>query len=405
MEVGSVLHESLLGTVSKLTEHMTAIRHDIHRHPELGLDLPRTQGVVLRELAGLGLEIHTGRALSSVTAVLRGTRSGPTVLLRADMDALPVVEATELPFRSENGAMHACGHDVHTAMLIGAAKLLAAHRDQLDGDVVFMFQPGEEGWDGASLMVQEGVLTASGQKVSSAYGMHVRAAEFPAGLFMTRPGTIMASSDHLRVTVRGAGGHASTPHLARDPIAVAAQLVGDLQTLVTRRFNIFDPVVITVGSFHAGTKENVIPDTATFDATVRSFSDVVRNRVREEAVRLCRQVAEGYGLSVDAEYTDGYPVTVNAPAHADFVAQTAKDVFGREAFHLLEFPRAGGEDFSRVLDEVPGCFLHLGAATTDDYATAPANHSSRATYSDSVIPLGMRMHAELAIRALRRDRS
>jgi amidohydrolase len=398
------LADRLRNDAYELAPDITELRHTLHGSPEIGLDLPLTQQTVLAELDGLDLEISTGTALSSVTAVLRGKPGGPTVLLRGDMDALPVTEATGLEFASKiHGAMHACGHDLHTAMLVGAARLLTAHRDELSGDVVFMFQPGEEGWDGAGAMLAEGVLDASGRRADSAYGMHVMSGVVPRGVFTTRPGTLMAASDRLHVTVHGSGGHGSTPHLTRDPISVAAQLVGDLQTLVTRRFDVFDPAVLTVGTFHGGTKRNIIPDEAEFDATIRTFSVDARDRMREEAVRLCEHVAAGYGLDIDASYEAEYPVTVNNAEHAAFAADVATEVFGAEGYQPKETPLTGAEDFSRVLAEVPGCYLFLGACTTDGWKDAPSNHSARASFDDSVLPQGVLLHAELAIRALRRD--
>jgi len=389
-----------------MAPEMAALRHRLHRRPELGLHLPETQATVLAELDGLGLEVTIGTAVSSVTAVLRGSAPGPAVLLRADMDALPVAEATGEDFASTvDGVMHACGHDLHTAMLVGAARLLAARRDSLVGDVVFMFQPGEEGWDGARYMLAEGVLDAAGQRVSSAYGMHVMSSAIPYGVFTTRPGTLMAASEGLQVTIRGAGGHGSAPHLARDPITVAAQLVGDLQTLVTRRFDVFDPVVVTVGSFHAGTQRNIIPDEAVFEATIRTFSERSRERIRSEAVQLCESVAEAYGLEADAVAVAEYPVTVNDGAHAQFVADTVAAVFGNDRYEPMQFPVTGAEDFSRVLAEVPGCYLMLGAGPEPDHLTAPNNHSPRARFDDDVLHLGAQLHAELAVRALRRDAS
>jgi hippurate hydrolase len=396
--------ESLREDARAMQGELVELRHQLHRRPEVGLQLPHTQETVLQAIDGLGLEVTTGSDLTSVTAVLRGGRPGPAVLLRGDMDALPVQEETGLDFSSEvDGVMHACGHDLHTAMLVGAARLLHAHRDELAGDVVFMFQPGEEGWDGAGYMLREGVLDAAGSRVSSAYGMHVMSAMNPRGQFTTRPGTLMAASDELRVTVRGSGGHGSAPHLARDPIVVAAQLVGDLQTLVTRRFDVFDPVVLTVGSFSAGTKRNIIPDEATFQATVRSFSPEARERMRTESVRLCESVAAGYGLEADAEYLEEYPVTVNDPEHAAFAAAVATELFGEQRYAPKVYPQSGSEDFSRVLEEVPGCYLFLGASPGDDYATAPNNHSPRAQFSDEVLSDGVLLHAELAVRALERD--
>ncbi|GAB3358587.1 M20 metallopeptidase family protein [Modestobacter lapidis] len=399
-----VRSEALREDARALQGELVELRHQLHRRPEVGLQLPRTQETVLAALDGLGLEVSTGTSTTSVTAVLRGGRPGPAVLLRGDMDALPVQEETGLDFSSEvDGVMHACGHDLHTAMLVGAARLLHAHRDGLAGDVVFMFQPGEEGWDGAGHMLAEGVLDAAGQRVSSAYGMHVMSSMNPRGQFTTRPGTLMAASDELRVTVRGAGGHGSAPHLAKDPVSVAAQLVGDLQTMVTRTFDVFDPVILTVGLFQAGTKRNIIPDEATFQATVRTFSAEARDRMREASVRLCESVAAGYGLTAEALYLEEYPVTVNTPEHAAFAAAVAEEVFGAERYAPKVFPQSGSEDFSRVLEEVPGCYLFLGAATGEDYADAPNNHSPRAQFSDDVLADGVLLHAELATRALARD--
>ncbi len=396
--------ESLRQDAHAMQDELVQLRRALHRRPEVGLQLPRTQESVLAALDGLGLEVTTGRDLSSVTAVLRGGRPGSAVLLRGDMDALPVQEETGLDFASEvDGVMHACGHDLHTAMLVGAARLLAAHRESLAGDVVFMFQPGEEGWDGAGYMLREGVLDAAGPRVSSAYGMHVMSAMNPLGEFTTRPGTLMSASDALRVTIRGQGGHGSAPHLGRDPISVAAQLVGDLQTMVTRRFDVFDPVVLTVGMFAAGTKRNIIPDEATFEATVRTFSAEARERMRTASVQLCESVAAGYGLEAEALYLEEYPVTVNAPDHAAFAAEVALEVFGDDRYAPKLHPQSGSEDFSRVLDAVPGCYLFLGAAEGEDPATAPNNHSPRARFSDTVLSDGVLLHAELAIRALERD--
>ncbi len=398
------LSDRLRDDAQELAHDLTEVRHRLHEHPEIGLDLPVTQRIVLEQLEGLDLEISTGSALSSVTAVLRGSTGGPTVLLRGDMDALPVTEATGVEFASKvQGAMHACGHDLHTAMLLGAARLLRAHRDELAGDVVFMFQPGEEGWDGAGAMIDEGVLDASGRRADSAYGIHVSSGMVPRGRFTTRPGTLMAASDRLNVVVHGEGGHGSTPHSAKDPVTVAAQLVGDLQTLVTRRFDVFDPAVVTVGYFHAGTKRNIIPDEAEFDATIRTFSPAAHERMAAEAVRLCEQVAAGYGLGVDATYTAEYPVTVNDADHAEFAAGVAQEVFGEDGYQPMEVPLTGAEDFSRVLAQVPGCYLFLGATPSEDWTTAPSNHSPRASFDDSVLPRGALLHAELAIRALRRD--
>jgi amidohydrolase len=393
---------ALSDDAAELAPELTALRHRLHRHPEVGLQLPWTQQALLAELDGLGLEVSTGESLTSVTAVLRGGQpGGPAVLLRADMDALPVTEASGVEFSSEiDGAMHACGHDLHMAMLVGAARMLSAHRDALAGDVVLMFQPGEEGWNGAGYMLDEGILDAAGQRPVGAYAMHVFSGKYPTGIFCARPGTLMAASDWLEVTVRGKGAHGSAPHTGRDPISAAAEIISSLHTLVTRRFDIFDPVVITVGSLHGGTARNIIPDEARFLATVRTFSDAARARVREEAPALCRQIGAAFGTEVDAVYHDEYPRTVNDAAHAAFAARTVTDVFGDGSYQPMESPEAGAEDFSRVLEAVPGCYLMLGASTRPDYEAAPSNHSPRADFSDAVLPRGALLYSQLAFRAL-----
>jgi amidohydrolase len=389
-----------------MSDDLVRLRQELHRDPEVGLDLPRTQEKVLRELDGLGLEISTGTGTTSVTAVLRGgarDEADPrTVLLRADMDALPVAEETGLDFASTNGAMHACGHDLHTASLIGGARLLAQHRDQLRGDVVLMFQPGEEGWDGAGVMLEEGVLTAAGPQVGAAYGMHVRSGKTPNGVFSTRGQTMMSSSGRLVVTVQGRGGHGSSPHLGRDPISAAAEMITTLQTMVTRRFDVFDPVVITVGTVSGGTAANIIPDTAEFSATVRTFSAATGGVIGAVAAEVCRGVASAHGLSVDVRYVPEYPATVNDPAEAAFQADTVGDLFGPESYLPMDYPEPGSEDFSRVLQAVPGSYVMLGASVDEDYAASPSNHSPLARFDDAVMPRGALLHAELALRSLAR---
>jgi hippurate hydrolase len=392
---------TLRSDAAELHGDLVELRRDLHRIPEVGLDLPRTQERVLTALHPLPLEVSTGTGLSSVTAVLRGGKPGPVVLLRGDMDGLPVTESPGEEFISTHaGAMHACGHDLHTAGLVGAAQLLAARRDDLAGDVVFMFQPGEEGFDGASYMIEEGVLEAAGRPADRAYGLHVLSSTLHRGVFATRPGPLMAASDGLFVRVLGAGGHGSRPHTALDPVQVAAEMVTSLQTMVTRRFDVFDPVVITVGVFQAGTRRNIIPDEAYFEATVRTFSPEVRAEVGAYAVQVCENIAVAYGLSVDARYEQEYPVTVNDTVEHTFTTDVIRDVFGEERFLAMPTPVTGSEDFSRVLDRVPGCYLFLGACPTDDPEHAPSNHSPRAVFDDSVLSDGATLLAELAMRRL-----
>ncbi|HWD04920.1 MAG TPA: M20 family metallopeptidase [Amycolatopsis sp.] len=391
---------SLRSDAAALHPDLVALRRVLHRTPEIGLDLPRTQQKVLHALDGLGLEITLGRDLSSVTAVLRGGEPGGAVLLRGDMDALPVTEASGEEFSSEiDGAMHACGHDLHTAGLVGAARLLAARREHLRGDVVFMFQPGEEGCDGASYMIEEGVLAAAGRPVDAAYGLHVSSSR-EAGMFTCRPGPLMAASDAVKVRVVGAGGHGSAPELSRDPIPAACEMVTAVQTRMTRGFSAFEPAVLTVGSFHAGTRRNVIPDEAVFEATVRSFDPEVRERIRRQVVRACEGIAAAHGVDVEITYDAEYPVTVNPRAGYEFAADTVREVFGEERFSLLPQPMTASEDFSRVLAKVPGAFVFLGASRSADPATAANNHSPRAVFDDAVLADGATLLAELACRQL-----
>ncbi|PJJ63812.1 M20 metallopeptidase family protein [Compostimonas suwonensis] len=368
---------------------LIALRRALHAGPELGLELPATQARVLDAIAGLGLEVSLGRRTSSIVAVLRGGGADdghrPSVLLRADMDALPIVERTGLPFASTNGAMHACGHDLHTAGLVGAARLLAAARAELDGDVIFMFQPGEEGHDGAAVMLEEGVLEAAGEPPVAAYGLHVTS-ELPSGLFTNRPGAYMAAISELGVIVHGKGGHSSRPHQALDPVQVAAEIVTALQSYVTRRFDVFDPVVLTVGRFQAGSAPNVIPAEAEFTAVIRSFSDVVGVQLAHGLPRLVRGIAEAHGLSADVVFSPRLPVTVNDAAEAGFWARTAAGLFGSDRYESMAQPRMSSEDFSRVLQRVPGSYGHLGAGMPD---LAPGEraplHSAEARFDDGVL--------------------
>jgi hippurate hydrolase len=388
--------------VESMRHDLVALRRDLHRYPEIGMHLPRTQEKILAALAGLPLEITVGENLSSVVAVLRGSQPGPTVLLRGDMDALPVQEEADLEYASAvAGAMHACGHDLHVAGLVGAARLLSEVRDTVPGSVIFMFQPGEEGPGGAEPMIDEGLLDIAGEPPVAAYTLHVLSAQDPNGLITTRRGAFMAASDQLRVVVRGAGGHGSAPHRAKDPIPVACEMVMALEMHVTRAYDIFDPVVVTVGTFHSGTVDNVIPASAMFDATVRSFSHQSRAQLSTGLVQVVRGVAAAHGLDVDVLYEWGYPVTVNDNDEAVFAAGVAADVFGADRFAWLDNPGAGSEDFAYVLEKVPGAYLNLGACPVGlDPATAPNNHSPYAQFDDAVVPDGAVLLASLALARL-----
>ena len=381
-----------------------ALRRALHQVPEIGLHLPKTQALVLDALAGLDLEIHTGTALSSVVAVLRGQAPvdgpRPVVLLRGDMDALPVTEEVAAPWVStHDGVMHACGHDLHTAGLVGAAHLLHERRAELEGDVVLMFQPGEEGPGGAQPMIDEGLLDVAGRRVDAAYAVHVFSAEHPLGTWFGRPGPLMASADELVITVRGEGGHGAAPHRTKDPVPVACEIVLALQAMVTRKFYAFDPVIVTVGRIAAGTKNNIIGDTAVLELTVRTFSPETRSRALAEIRRVAEGICAAHDVSAEVESHDGYPATINDATEQAFAEDVIREVFGADRWADQPHPEGGSEDMSFVLQEVPGAYLNISACPeTSDPATAPDNHSPRAEFDDSVVPDIATFLAEIALR-------
>jgi hippurate hydrolase len=380
------------------TNDLVAFRHELHAAAEVGLHLPRTQALVIAAFDKLDVEIHLGTGLSSVVGVLRGAPSGNSVLLRTELDALPVVEQSELDFRATGEAMHACGHDLHATMLIGAAHLLAARRTELAGDVVLMFQPGEEGHGGAAAMLAEGVLQAAGSTPVAAYAVHVVSAMLPLGVFATCPGPLLAAADKLEITVTGAGGHGSAPHRARDPIAAAASIVSELQIAITREFDVFDPVVLTVGTIHGGTAHNVIPESVRMEATLRSFTSGTRARLVETATRVCHGIAAAHGLSVAVTATEMFPPTVNDRDESARCLDVARKLFGESRVRTLDNPLMGSEDFSLVMQRVPGAMTLIGACPPGlDPATAAFNHSPQALFDDAVLAEGAAFFAELAL--------
>jgi hippurate hydrolase len=375
---------SLRADAAAMLPESIALRRGLHAAPEVGFELPLTQAAVLEAIDGLGLEVTLGRSLSSVTAVLQGAMPGPNVVLRADMDALAIAEETGLDFASVNGAMHACGHDLHVAGLVGAARLLAARREQISGSVTFMFQPGEEAGGGAPLMLAEGVLDAAGQRAVAAYGIHV----LPGvpGVFSTKPGPLMGGANVLRVSVHGVGGHGSRPHQAVDPVPVLAEIILALQSWVTRRFDVFDPIVLSVTKLAASEILNVIPDTASFAATVRTLSAASVAKVQGELPTLVQHIAAAHGCRAELDFEVVYPVTVNTPGETAAALAVLGSTFGDDRVETLPAPVMASEDFSFVLEQVPGAFVFLGATPADiDPAVAEMNHSPRAVFDDEVL--------------------
>jgi amidohydrolase len=392
----------LLADARAVLPDVIAIRRRLHRTPEVGLDLPVTQATVAEELRALGLEPRLGSATTSVTAVIEGTRPGPTILLRADMDGLPLAEETALPFASERaGAMHACGHDTHMAMLLGAARLLVARREQLAGRVLLMFQPGEEGFHGARVMLDEGLLEMPpGQAVTGAFALHV-STRYASGTIDYRPGAMLVAADFIRLTIRGRGGHASAPHETIDPIPVAAEIVLALQAMVTRRVDVFDPAVVTIAHLDAGTTTNIIPETAFVEGTIRTASEATRALVHAGVRRVVEGICAAHDAAAELEIVPGYPVTINDPAFTAFAAGVAAETLGADAVIELGAPIMGAEDFSYVLQRVPGAMFFVGARPPEeDPATAPQNHSNRVVHHEPAMAAGAAVYAAVALRHL-----
>ncbi|MBV8719276.1 MAG: amidohydrolase [Chloroflexi bacterium] len=376
------------------------VRRAIHREPELGLDLPLTQAKVLASLEGLPLEIRKGQRTTSVMADLRGAQPGRTIILRGDMDALPLQEDTDVPFKSRfDGRMHACGHDAHTAMLAGAARILTAHQSELRGTVRFMFQPGEEGYAGAVVMMDEGLLDASDGAAAptAAFALHA-APRWQSGTVLTRPGPVLASTDNFTIVVRGRGGHASAPHMSADPVPVACEIVLALQSLVTRSVNVFTPGVLTVARLEAGTASNIIPEVATLRGTIRTLSAHTRSTLVEGLHRVAHGVCAAHGLDAEVHNDPGYPVTVNDADFARFVLDTGRQVLGSE--HCVEqpSPQMPGEDFAYVLEQIPGAMASLGTRP-DGFGEgeAPNAHSNRYLLNEDALVSGMAMYAAVAL--------
>jgi hippurate hydrolase len=379
------------GIEENFGEKMVALRRDIHREPELGFDTEKTAEKVLAALEGLPLDIETGIAENGIVATLEGEGNGPTVALRADMDALPILEDTGLPFASETeGNMHACGHDGHTSMLVGAAHALSGVRDRLGGTVKFIFQPAEEGGGGGKVMVDEGVA----DDVSSIFALHLWPG-LPFGKVATKAGPIRAAADAFEMEVKATGSHGAMPHLGSDAIAIAAQIVTALQTIVSREVDPVEPAVLTVGEIGAGTAFNVIPDRAHLGGTVRTLNADLRQNMPPRMEELARGIAKGMQGDIDLDYTFSYPVTVNDEAAANLALDVAEDLLGGESVLELPSPSMGAEDFSYFLESVPGAFIWLGIGED-----ASGLHTPKFAFDEDILPRGSALLAALAIAAV-----
>lgn len=390
-----------------LLDDARTVRRDLHRWPEVGLDLPKTKDRVLEALDGLPLDITLHTTTSGIAALLTGDKPGPTVMLRGDMDALPMPEDTGLDYASKvDNVMHACGHDTHVAMLAGAARMLCERKSSIPGRVLFMFQPGEEGYGGAEYMLDEGLLEvpplADGtpSPVTAAYAIHITSS-MPAGMIGTKGGSVMASSDTFDIVITGKGGHASEPFRTFDPVPVACEVVQAIQAMVTRRFDIFDPTVVTVTRLIAGTAYNVIPEAARIQGTIRAISAKTRSSVHESIQRVADGVASAHGCNAETSVNLGYPVTVNDPPSADFALDVAESIVGDKLVARMPNPVMGAEDFSYVLEKLPGAMVFLGGTPHNkDPRTAAPNHSNRVMFEEDAMTTGMALYSSLALRTL-----
>jgi amidohydrolase len=386
-----------LDEAAALQDEIVAIRRDLHMHPELGFQEFRTAQIVADQLGALGYEVQTGVGKTGVVGLLgNGDADTRTVLLRFDMDALPIHEENDVPYRSQKpGVMHACGHDAHVAVGIGVAKVLAKHRDELKGTIKLMFQPAEEGLGGAVAMINDGVL--DGPTVDVAMGLHV-ASQLPLGTAVVRSGPMMAASDKLQITVRGRGGHAAHPDQTVDAVLVAAHIVVALQTIVARNIDPEEPAVITVGAIEGGKAGNVIAETAELRGSVRSFNPVVRELLHRRINEVASGVATALGAQADVQVIRGVDATINAPEPTALMYEAAVAVFGKEKINTT-YRTTGGEDFSAVLARVPGNFFFLGTRNDERGLNFP-HHNPRFDIDESCLHQGVAILCDAAVRAL-----
>ncbi len=400
-----MLHPDLLESARALADRIVSLRRAIHAEPELGLHTPKTMAKVREALAHLPLEWREGASTTGQVAVLKGAKQGRRVLLRGDMDALPMEEKTGLDFASTiPGRMHACGHDTHTAMLAGAAELLAAKREELAGEVLFMFQPGEEGFHGARFMLEDGLLGGEGYGPlpDAAFALHIMP-NAPHGVIAGRAGPLMAAADQFDITVTGQGGHASMPHDTRDPVPAAAAIVSALQAMVTRRFDAADAVVVTVTQLDAGTAHNIIPDHARLGGTIRSLSPRNRAKLHEWIGEVAQATAAAHGVTAETVITEGFPVTICDERAVALGRAVVGESLDEERWRELPAPIMGAEDFAYVLEQVPGAMFFLGVAREgDDWKQCCGIHSPRMMVDESALPHGTATLAGCALRFLER---
>ncbi len=386
--------EEIKEEILALKDEVINLRRDIHMHPELGFEERRTSSLVASYLKNLGLEVQSGIAKTGVVGLLRGKNEGKTILLRADMDALPIKEMNDVQYKSRNeGIMHACGHDGHTAMLLVAAKVLSRHKETLNGNAKFAFQPSEEHDPGGAIkMIEEGVLDSP--HVDRAFGLHL-GNFFNKGTIVLRDGIFMAESDSFIIKIFGKGGHGAYPHKSVDPVLIASQIVVSLQSIVSREIDPIDSVVVTVGKIASGDVFNVIPEVAYLEGTVRTINKLTAQSMSGRIERIAKNTARAFGGDADVNYSFGYPPLINNSDSAEYVKKIAKEVVGKE--NVIDAPISmGGEDMSYFLEKVPGAFFWLGSMNNEKGLDKP-HHSAYFDFDEDVLPIGVEMHVRIVM--------
>ncbi len=385
----------IINRIADFHDDMTAWRRDFHAHPELGFEEQRTSDIVAAKLAEFGIEVHRGLGVTGVVGTLKNG-DGPAIGLRADMDALPMTETADIPHKSTTqGKMHACGHDGHTTMLLGAARYLAETK-RFKGTVHFIFQPAEEGKGGGREMVKEGLFKIF--PMQSVFGMH-NWPGMPLGSFAVKDGPIMAAADNFEIIITGKGGHGALPHMCIDPVAIGAEMVGALQTIASRTTHPMDSVVVSVTNFHAGEDFGIIPETAHLRGTVRTFRPEVQDHAEDSIQRITDGICAAHGATAEVIYTRRYPPTVNHSDQAKIAGDMAAEMFGEDNVDRDPVPSMGAEDFSFLLREVPGCYVWAGARPVD-VDEVPDLHNPAYDFNDDLLCVGASYWARLAEKVL-----
>jgi len=375
--------------IEAIKDKIISTRRDIHQHPELAFNEHRTAKLVAERLKSLGIDVQTDVGKTGVVGTMRGKNSGKTIALRADMDALPMQETGDLPYKSQNdGIMHACGHDGHTAMLLGVAEALSKKYDQLKGTVKFIFQPAEEGQGGARYMIEDGAL----EGVDEIYGLHLWNYQ-KYGTIGVKPGPIMAAADLFEITVHGKGGHGATPQGTKDAVVIASHLVQTLQTIVSRNTNPIESTVVTIGQINGGYNFNIIADTVNLKGTTRAYTEENRQLIKTRMAEIIKGTEQTFDCTIDFEYEDGYPPTVNHLKESEKLLEAAKEIVGDGAGN--PYLSMGGEDFSYFLQKVPGCFFFVGSAPIDKEPLSVPHHCSHFDFDERALLVGSSVYLQL----------